>query len=176
MKIFTFDTTLRDGTQGEAVSFSVDDKLVIAQKLDDLGIDYIEGGWPGSNDRDAAFFSAVKKAKLRHAKVAAFGATAAALRFEGVSMDPRLQLEPDRSLRPEDEAVQNLAAADESTGHGAARPADLLEDSRRGLQHAKSTRSRGEITSGIERELPAHQGHAHAPRIAAAYPREDRWV
>ena len=49
MKIFTFDTTLRDGTQGEAVSFSVDDKLVIAQKLDELGIDYIEGGWPGSN-------------------------------------------------------------------------------------------------------------------------------
>ena len=48
MKIFTFDTTLRDGTQGESVSFSVDDKLIIAQKLDELGIDYIEGGWPGS--------------------------------------------------------------------------------------------------------------------------------
>ena len=48
MKIFTFDTTLRDGTQGESISFSVDDKLIIAQKLDELGIDYIEGGWPGS--------------------------------------------------------------------------------------------------------------------------------
>ena len=47
MRIWTFDTTLRDGTQGEAVSFSVEDKVLIAQKLDDLGIDYIEGGWPG---------------------------------------------------------------------------------------------------------------------------------
>ena len=52
MKISTFDTTLRDGTQGEAVSFSVDDKLIFAQKLDELGIDYIEGGWPGSNPKD----------------------------------------------------------------------------------------------------------------------------
>ena len=58
MKISTFDTTLRDGTQGEAVSFSVDDKLIIAQKLDELGIDYIEGGWPGSNPKDKEFFSA----------------------------------------------------------------------------------------------------------------------
>ena len=57
MKIFTFDTTLRDGTQGEAVSFSVDDKLIIAQKLDELGIDYIEGGWPGSNPKDKDFFA-----------------------------------------------------------------------------------------------------------------------
>ena len=50
MKISTFDTTLRDGTQGESVSFSVDDKLIIAMKLDELGIDYIEGGWPGSSE------------------------------------------------------------------------------------------------------------------------------
>ena len=58
MKIQTFDTTLRDGTQGEAVSFSVDDKILIAQKLDELGIDYIEGGWPGSNPKDKEFFEA----------------------------------------------------------------------------------------------------------------------
>ena len=57
MKIFTFDTTLRDGTQGESISFSVDDKLTIATKLDELGIDYIEGGWPGSNPKDKEFFA-----------------------------------------------------------------------------------------------------------------------
>src|SRR6476660_9158739 len=75
MKIFTFDTTLRDGTQGEAISFSVDDKLVIAQKLDDLGIDYIEGGWPGSNPKDEDFFQRAKELKLKHAKLTAFGST-----------------------------------------------------------------------------------------------------
>jgi len=75
MKIFTFDTTLRDGTQGESVSFSVDDKLVIAQKLDELGIDYIEGGWPGSNPKDKEFFERAKDVKLHHAKLTAFGAT-----------------------------------------------------------------------------------------------------
>src|SRR5712692_10882336 len=75
MKIFTFDTTLRDGTQGESVSFSVDDKLVIAQKLDELGIDYIEGGWPGSNPKDKEFFERAKDLKLGHAKLAAFGST-----------------------------------------------------------------------------------------------------
>src|SRR5262245_61862777 len=75
MKIFTFDTTLRDGTQGEAVSFSVDDKLVIAQKLDELGIDYIEGGWPGSNPRDKEFFARARELRLEHAKLTAFGST-----------------------------------------------------------------------------------------------------
>ena len=64
MKIFTFDTTLRDGTQGEAVSFSVEDKLVIAQKLDELSIDYIEGGWPGSNPMDKVFFSRARELEL----------------------------------------------------------------------------------------------------------------
>lgn len=75
MKISTFDTTLRDGTQGEAVSFSVDDKILIAQKLDELGIDYIEGGWPGSNPKDKEFFARAKAIKLQHAKLTAFGAT-----------------------------------------------------------------------------------------------------
>ncbi|PWU11375.1 MAG: citramalate synthase [Terriglobia bacterium] len=75
MKIFTFDTTLRDGTQGEAVSFSVDDKLVIAQKLDELGIDYIEGGWPGSNPKDKEFFARARELDLKHSKLTAFGAT-----------------------------------------------------------------------------------------------------
>jgi len=75
MRVFTFDTTLRDGTQGESVSFSVDDKLVIAQKLDELGIDYIEGGWPGSNPKDKEFFERAKELKLQHAKLSAFGST-----------------------------------------------------------------------------------------------------
>src|SRR4051794_33716052 len=75
MKIFSLDTTLRDGTQGESVSFSVDDKLMIAEKLDELGIDYIEGGWPGSNPKDKEFFARAKDLKLKHAKLTAFGAT-----------------------------------------------------------------------------------------------------
>ena len=75
MRIQTFDTTLRDGTQGEAVSFSVDDKLLIARKLDEFGIDYIEGGWPGSNPKDKEFFARAKELTLRHARLTAFGAT-----------------------------------------------------------------------------------------------------
>jgi 2-isopropylmalate synthase len=75
MRIQIFDTTLRDGTQGEAVSFSVEDKLTIARKLDELGIDYIEGGWPGSNPKDREFFQAARDLKLNHARLTAFGAT-----------------------------------------------------------------------------------------------------
>lgn len=70
-----FDTTLRDGTQGEGVSLSVEDKLKIAQRLDALGVTYIEGGWPGSNNKDIEFFNRVKELKLKHAKVTAFGST-----------------------------------------------------------------------------------------------------
>ena len=89
MKIFTFDTTLRDGTQGEAVSFSVEDKLAIAQRLDDLGIDYIEGGWPGSNPKDKEFFARAREIKFQHAKLTAFGATRFAKHT--VHTDPSIQ-------------------------------------------------------------------------------------
>jgi len=75
MQIYTFDTTLRDGTQGETVNLTVEDKLVIAQKLDELGIDYIEGGWPGSNPKDKEFFARARSLKWKHAKITAFGAT-----------------------------------------------------------------------------------------------------
>jgi 2-isopropylmalate synthase len=75
MRIFTFDTTLRDGTQGEAVSLSAEDKVLVAHKLDELGIDYIEGGWPGSNPKDKDFFERAKSFKFRHARLTAFGAT-----------------------------------------------------------------------------------------------------
>jgi len=70
-----YDTTLRDGTQAEDFSLSVEDKIRIALKLDDLGIHYLEGGWPGSNPRDAGFFRDIKAYQLKHARVAAFGAT-----------------------------------------------------------------------------------------------------
>ncbi|HUY39110.1 MAG TPA: citramalate synthase [Candidatus Binataceae bacterium] len=73
--IQVYDTTLRDGCQSEDVSLTIADKVQIAQRLDDMGFDYIEGGWPGSNERDAAFFGEIKKARLKHAKVAAFGST-----------------------------------------------------------------------------------------------------
>jgi len=73
--IQVYDTTLRDGCQSEDVSLTVGDKVEVAAHLDDLGVDYIEGGWPGSNERDAAFFREVKKIKLKHAKIAAFGST-----------------------------------------------------------------------------------------------------
>ncbi len=75
MRIFTFDTTLRDGSQGEAVSFSADDKVLVLHKLDELGIDYIEGGWPGSNPKDKDFFARAKGETLKHARLCAFGAT-----------------------------------------------------------------------------------------------------
>lgn len=74
-RIEIYDTTLRDGTQGEGFNLSLQDKLLIAQKLDELGVDYIEGGFPLSNPKDAAFFRDVRELKLRHAKVSAFGMT-----------------------------------------------------------------------------------------------------
>ena len=75
MRILTFDTTLRDGTQGEAVSFSADDKLLVLNKLDELGIDYVEGGWPGSNPKDKDFFARAKDFPLKHTRLTAFGST-----------------------------------------------------------------------------------------------------
>jgi 2-isopropylmalate synthase len=74
-RISLYDTTLRDGCQGEDISLTLADKLRIAERLDDLGAHYVEGGWPGSNPRDEEFFRAVKRVGLKHAKVAAFGST-----------------------------------------------------------------------------------------------------
>src|SRR5438874_5568112 len=89
-RIEIYDTTLRDGTQGEGFNLSLQDKLLIAQKLDELGVDYIEGGFPGSNEKDRAFFQEVRGLKLEHAKVSAFGMT----RRRGISAeeDPNLRL------------------------------------------------------------------------------------
>jgi 2-isopropylmalate synthase len=73
--VFIYDTTLRDGTQREGISLSVDDKLKIARRLDEFGVHYIEGGWPGSNPKDAAFFQRAQDMRLNQAKIAAFGST-----------------------------------------------------------------------------------------------------
>jgi len=74
-QVTLYDTTLRDGTQGEEFQLSGLDKLRIAHRLDDFGIDYIEGGWPGSNPKDVEFFEAAAKEKWKHARIAAFGST-----------------------------------------------------------------------------------------------------
>ncbi|HJV44901.1 MAG TPA: citramalate synthase [Bacillota bacterium] len=82
-RVLIYDTTLRDGTQGEGISLSVEDKLKIAVRLDQFGVHYIEGGWPGSNPKDMEFFLRVKELKLNHAKITAFGST----RRQGIRAD-----------------------------------------------------------------------------------------
>ncbi len=90
-----YDTTLRDGTQSEDISFTTDDKIKIAHQLDDLGIHYIEGGWPGSNPKDANFFERIKSHTFHTSRVAAFGSTCHA------------EVSPER-----DENIQALLAAE----------------------------------------------------------------
>lgn len=75
MRVAIYDTTLRDGTQREGISLSLADKLRVTELLDNLGVAYIEGGWPGSNPKDAAYFEEVKKIELKRAKISAFGST-----------------------------------------------------------------------------------------------------
>lgn len=75
MKVTLYDTTLRDGTQAEGISLSVEDKLKITSLLDNFGVDYIEGGWPGSNPKDAEYFERVHNLPLKNARIAAFGST-----------------------------------------------------------------------------------------------------
>ena len=70
-----YDTTLRDGAQAEDVSFSADDKVMVARRLDELGVQFIEGGWPGANPRDIEFFRMIKETPLAQATVVAFGST-----------------------------------------------------------------------------------------------------
>jgi 2-isopropylmalate synthase len=89
-----YDTTLRDGTQREGLSLSVDDKVKIARALDRLGVHYVEGGWPGSNPKDAEFFQRMREAPLRTARIAAFGSTRRA----------GLRCEDDANLRALEEA------------------------------------------------------------------------
>ncbi|MGC8976691.1 MAG: citramalate synthase, partial [Candidatus Ratteibacteria bacterium] len=74
-KIEVYDTTLRDGCQGENIFFTLNDKIKICEKLDEFGIDFIEGGWPGSNPKDIAFFKRIKNKKFKKSKIVAFGST-----------------------------------------------------------------------------------------------------
>ena len=94
-RVDIYDTTLRDGSQGLGISFSVIDKLRIAERLDAFGVHYIEGGWPGSNPKDIEFFDEAKARTFRHARLAAFGAT----RRKGVTA-------------ADDEQVRTLVAAE----------------------------------------------------------------
>src|SRR5215467_7983766 len=94
-RIEIYDTTLRDGSQAEGVNFSLEDKVRIAHKLDEFGMNYIEGGWPGSNPKDIEFFARMKGVRLRHARLAAFGSTRRPHRSAG-----------------EDDLVQMLVAAE----------------------------------------------------------------
>ena len=73
--VVLYDTTLRDGTQGENITLSLADKLRIARMLDEYGMPYIEGGWPGSNPKDIEFFKAARTMTWQTAKLAAFGST-----------------------------------------------------------------------------------------------------
>ena len=74
-KVIVYDTTLRDGAQGEGISFSLPAKIRIARCLDEFGIDYVEGGFAASNPKDMEFFEAMRSVPLKHAKLAAFGST-----------------------------------------------------------------------------------------------------
>ena len=88
-RIQIYDTTLRDGTQGEGISFSLYDKLMIARRLDELGFDYVEGGYPLSNDKDAEFFAQLRRAAAAAARAAAFGMTRR--RGQTAAADPGMQ-------------------------------------------------------------------------------------
>lgn len=74
-QVIFYDTTLRDGTQAEDISLQLMDKIAIAHKLDEMGMDFIEAGWPGSNPKDEEFFEKAKGIKYSHSRIAAFGST-----------------------------------------------------------------------------------------------------
>jgi len=94
-RVEIYDTTLRDGTQGEGVNLSLHDKLLIAQRLDSLGFDYIEGGYPLSNEKDEQFFQQVQDLDLRHAKICAFGMT----RRKGIAAEDDIGMQALRDSR-----------------------------------------------------------------------------
>ena len=96
-RIQIYDTTLRDGSQGEGVNFSLEDKLAITAKLDELGFDFIEGGYPLSNPKDAEYFQRAADLPLKHAKVAAFGMT----RRKGIAAEDDIGMQALRDAETE---------------------------------------------------------------------------
>ncbi|TMG61847.1 MAG: citramalate synthase, partial [Chloroflexi bacterium] len=141
-KIVVYDTTLRDGAQGPAVSFSAADKDRVARMLDGLGFDYVEGGFPGSNPKDEELFAGLAAAPLKHAKLAAFGAT----RRAGGRCEDDANLNalvesgaPVWTLVGKSDAWQvanvlqtttneNLAMVEESVAHGVGRGREVIFD------------------------------------------------
>jgi 2-isopropylmalate synthase len=97
-KISLYDTTLRDGCQSEDVAFTLEDKLRVAQLLDDCGVSYVEGGWPGSNPRDEEFFTSVRSLGLKHARVTAFGSTRRANVTAAEDLNLRMLLKAETSV------------------------------------------------------------------------------
>ena len=110
-QVSLYDTTLRDGTQGEGFQLSGLDKLRIAHRLDEFGVDYIEGGWPGSNPKDVEFFKAAAGEEWKHARIAAFGADAVVV---ALGLDAH-----------EDDPFQGLAVTTEGFARMAGRIAGL---------------------------------------------------
>ncbi|MGC8661571.1 MAG: citramalate synthase [Nitrososphaeria archaeon] len=94
-KVEILDTTLRDGSQMAGVNFTLEDKLAITEKLDELGVDFIEGGWPGSNPKDINYFKAVKSIHLRHSKISAFGSTKRKPGSEDKNLETIIQADTD---------------------------------------------------------------------------------
>ena len=139
-KIQVYDTTLRDGCQSEDVSLTVEDKLEIAERLDDLGIDYIEGGWPGSNERDAAFFSEVKKLKPAPRE------------------DRGLRLDPARQRARLGRSQPGAAAARRDSGRDRGRQ-DLGHARARGAQDFRSGKSRNPARHDRVLKEPRRRGH-----------------
>ncbi len=129
-RIEIYDTTLRDGTQGEGFNLSLQDKLQIAQKLDFLGVDYIEGGFPLSNPKDAAFFREIGSVKLKTAKISAFGMT----RRRGMKAedDPGMKALARRAnaRRHDRRQDQRISGRESPGGHAGGKSGDDRRDDR----------------------------------------------
>ncbi|MBM3471058.1 MAG: citramalate synthase [Armatimonadetes bacterium] len=169
-RVTVYDTTLRDGSQAAGVAFSVEDKLRIARRLDDLGFDYVEGGWPGSNPKDMAFFERARALPWQHARVAAFGSTRRA--STRAQDDPSLQalieagtptlaifgkswdLHVRSGLRTSLE--ENLAMIGESVAYMRAAGREVIYDAEHFFDGLKANRDYALATLCAAREAGAH--------------------